>query len=190
MGNKPCSSNLLLKCKNSGDTFLIDSGATISVVPLSFASRPAFVKKAGVSLKAANGTAIRTTGSWHHNLSLPNLPQHTWTFVVADVATPIIGADLLRDWGLVVDFANNSVTQSSRQAEWQQVNNITIDKTPPAVVQLLQEYKDVFATSLEGLPPVPSKIDQLDVSHHIVTQGPPLHCMPRRLGPEREQALA
>jgi hypothetical protein len=83
-------------------------------------------RKEGVNydLFAANGTTT-THGPTYGWISL-SLKQglrsdFTWRFVVADVQTPIIGADLLTHFGLLVDCRNNrpldGTTSLSGQAQ-------------------------------------------------------------------------
>jgi len=60
-------------------------------------------------LFAANGAPIPTYGG--HTLTLNPGLRHdfTWSFVVADAQNPIIGVDLLGNFGLLVDCRNNRI---------------------------------------------------------------------------------
>ena len=80
--------------------FLIDTGAEVSVVPATSSDRS---RPSTTNLKAANGSAIKTFGQRPLTLSLSLRRTFDWFFVVADVTTPIIGADFLSAFGLLVD---------------------------------------------------------------------------------------
>ena len=81
--------------------FLIDTGADISVLPLS--SAKGNVAPANLKVYAANGTPIPTFGSRTLTLNLGLRRPYTWTFMVARVQQPIIGYDFLRHHGLLVE---------------------------------------------------------------------------------------
>lgn len=57
-------------------------------------------------LLAANNTTIATYGWISLSLDLGLRRDFTWSFMVADVQEPIIGADLLAHFGLLVDCRN------------------------------------------------------------------------------------
>lgn len=57
-------------------------------------------------LYGANGSAIKTHGQRFIILSLGLRRTFTWPFVIADVTRPIIGADFLRHFDLLVDLQN------------------------------------------------------------------------------------
>lgn len=177
-----------LRCTTSKITFLIDSGASVSVVPLSFRRKTGFHPTSiPRQLKAANGTVLETLGTWTHVLHLPGLTPKPWTFVVAEVTTPIIGADLLRKWSLVLDFRHGRLFAGDPQLA--SPPNIAAVWTTDVIQQTLHDYKDLFATSLEGSPAIPRELDRLNLEHHIVTTGPPLFSRPRRVPPEKETAV-
>ena len=76
----------------SGNNFLIDTGADVSVFPLPAAERgrlPLFF------LQAANKTPIAAYGERSFALNLGLRRTFRGIFVLADVAHPIIGADFL-----------------------------------------------------------------------------------------------
>ena len=57
----------------------------------------------GIQLQAANGSSIRTFGERSVQLDLGLAKSFTWKFTIAEVTKPIIGADFLRNFGLLVD---------------------------------------------------------------------------------------
>ena len=86
---------------NTKLNFLIDTGAALSVLP---AGRSDRFKKGNATLRAANDSIINNYGSRQLILDF-GLPRPlTWRFLAADVAQPIIGADLLLQHKLLVDL--------------------------------------------------------------------------------------
>ena len=114
--------------------FLVDTGAEVSVLPASALDTHA--AQQGPTLTAANGTRIRTYGN-------RTIPVHLsggiykWSFIIADVARPLLGADFLRSKSLLVDlthkrlidattFASGPIVRSNIPAP--HLNAITITK--------------------------------------------------------------
>jgi len=65
--------------------------------------------KPDYELSAANGTIIKTYDNELLTLNFGLQCDFTWKFVVADVSKPIIGADFLPFYGLLVDLRNNQL---------------------------------------------------------------------------------
>ncbi|XP_029162610.1 uncharacterized protein LOC114934135 [Nylanderia fulva] len=100
-------------------------------------------------LLAANGTPIFTYETENMTLNFGLRQAFAWRFVIADVSRPIIGADFLAHYGLLVDLRNSrlvdqltSLTTRGRcvQCDVPQVKTIT-GKTP--YHRLLKEYADI-----------------------------------------------
>lgn len=81
--------------------FLIDTGADVSLLP------PAFTSKAvpsSLTLTAANNTKISVFGALTTTVSFPQLRRcFEVEFTVADVKTPILGADFFNRRALLID---------------------------------------------------------------------------------------
>ena len=60
-------------------------------------------------LYAANSTKIATYGSKLISLDFGLRRAFVWNFVVADVSRPILGADFLERFGLLVDVKNQTL---------------------------------------------------------------------------------
>ena len=74
-------------------SFLVDTGADVSVLPSKFQKHAA---PFNVELKAANGTSIKTYGCLTADVNIQRLRRDfRWKFVVADVTSPILGANFL-----------------------------------------------------------------------------------------------
>ncbi|XP_076389540.1 uncharacterized protein LOC143264774 [Megachile rotundata] len=137
-------------------------------------------------LSAANGSPIATNGTKTLTLNLGLRRDLTWRFVVADVSRPIIGADFLAHFGLLVDIRNQrlidqTMTLTSREAPVQ-------DNTP-SIKQVQGET--VFHGLLRRFPEItkPSGTP-VEVNHgtcHFIrtTPGPSVVCKPRGLAPDR-----
>ena len=82
----------------SGRRLLVDSGAQRSILP----AQPVDTMAGGHGprMDAANGTPIRTYGTRYVEVCFG------WDFVTAAVSTPILGADFLCAFRLLVDITN------------------------------------------------------------------------------------
>lgn len=159
----------------TGKQFLVDSGAEISVLPPTAGARPV----SDVVLTAANGTRIKTYGPKTLRLCLGVRRTYAWTFEMADVARPIIGADFLHYFGLLIDVKNHRLIDPSDQKLMQ---TISVDdvSSPTLVVshthkwtKLLHSFPGVTRES-----PVPTRFKH-DVVHELRTTGSPLFARPR-----------
>ncbi|CAE1302096.1 unnamed protein product [Acanthosepion pharaonis] len=99
-----------IKDRNSNMSFLVDTGAQLSVVPPS----PNFTKtNSAVTLRAANGTNIKTYGEQSLTLDIGLRRTFQWIFTVADVKFPILGADFLAHYQLIVDLSQRQLSDST-----------------------------------------------------------------------------
>jgi len=107
--------------------FLVDTGAEVSVVPPS----PAESKhQNGFNLLAVNGSGIATYGK--HSLTM-NLGLHRnfrWVFIVADVHTPILGADFLCHYDQLVDMKQSRLVDAITQLRVQGILSQTTSPSP------------------------------------------------------------
>ncbi|GFT87987.1 transposon Ty3-I Gag-Pol polyprotein [Nephila pilipes] len=93
--------------RTSKSKYLTDTGADVSVVPLTVASK--HPPPASLQLFAANGAAISTYGQRPLTLDLGLRRVFRWPFIIAAVSQPMIGADFLRHYGLLVDNRRESL---------------------------------------------------------------------------------
>nr|XP_012136803.1 PREDICTED: uncharacterized protein K02A2.6-like [Megachile rotundata] len=166
-------------------SFLVDTGADVSVIPATHTDRR---HRAELTLFAANNTNINTYGQKLLRLDLGLRRCFQWPFVIADVQRPIIGADFLGHFNLLVDIRHRKLVDGNTSL----VNYgiIRIDPTPQIhVMEKNTEYGKLLAkfpaiTRSTILPPqVPHKIQ-----HYIETRGPPVAARARRLAPDRLKA--
>ena len=96
-----CSSLLFLKDILSDRDFLVDSEASVSVFP-----GPASTSSNKVSLLTADGTLIHCSGTRIIPLRFScgsKSKVYSWNFHLAPVSVPILGADFLHHFDLLVD---------------------------------------------------------------------------------------
>ncbi|GFU48263.1 transposon Tf2-11 polyprotein [Trichonephila clavipes] len=162
------TSRLFLLDRKSGQKFLIDSGSEICVIPPS----PTMNKspQSNFSLFAANNTKIPAYGMVRKKLNLGLRRPFIWTFIIADVSSPIIGADFLRHFNLLIDLKKKKPSILTVDA------NISFKN-------ILSEYPDLSNPSLI------SKSASHGTVHHIITTGPPVTARPRRLHPKLYDAV-
>lgn len=181
-----CIARLFVTDRSTGLRFLIDTGADISVIPpLPNESRRPPGK---LKLFAANGSSIDTFGEKLITVDLGLRRKFQWPFVISSVSHPIIGADFLHKFSLLVDIKNrrliDSITQLSAVGRVSHGVNpgIKIVSGNSPFHQLLQQFPLITRTVMNKGP------SNHDVMHYIETTGPPVFSKARRLPPEKLKA--
>ena len=176
-----------IKDQLAGNHLLVDTGAFCSVYPAT--ARDMSITNASTSrLTAANGTPIRTYGERDITIRLAGQDYH-WTFILADVSRPLLGADFLAHYHLMVDVARQQLIDTESFASLQ-LASVTITagdhihacSPNSAYSPIIQKHAAVFKPELRQTPGTAPKHD---VYHHIKTTGPPVHSKFRRLSPEK-----
>ena len=101
---------LLVNDNHSGRTFLIDTGAQVSLLPAT-----AHARRHPSSIAPINWWQL--TGVLLHHMGIASYGTHvqlgkrkfTVTFIIADVRRPILGADFLRSHKLLVDLCGQKL---------------------------------------------------------------------------------
>ncbi|VUZ44859.1 unnamed protein product [Hymenolepis diminuta] len=93
--------------RNSGKSYLIDSGAEIFVPPSTFADRTSLNHP--LILAAANGSPIDVYDQKSVTLDLGLRRTFRWIFIIADVPKRIIGVDFLCHFDLLLDLRGNKL---------------------------------------------------------------------------------
>lgn len=163
---------LFIKDNNSGHNFLIDSGSVFSVFPVIYLKRVHHQQSTDFQLCAANASSIKTFGIHILGLNIGLRKPFVWAFIVADIQTPIIGADFLHKLELLVDIKNkkliDKITNISARAQ--------ISFTPDYGISAVQGqfiYQDVineFPSITSGFSHPTASIKSA-VLHHICTIG-------------------
>lgn len=170
--------------------FLIDTGAFRSIFPATDQNRR-HNQPCGIKLVAANGTPIATYGCRRISIQIANC-RYAWEFIIADVKTPLLGADFLGHHNLAVDIRNRRLldlqsfqtTSLMACVHDKNVNSCTITTKDP-YDYLRREFPDVFKPELRQTPGQTAKHG---IFHHIQTTGAPVYSKFRRLAPAKLQA--
>lgn len=181
------SCRLFVTDRTSGTSYLIDTGADVSIIPATSnekRQRPNPNDQRSM-LYAANGTPINTFGQRNVTINLSLRRKFSWPFIVADVTRAIIGADFLEHFGLMVDLRNRRLidtrTNLSTVAGVTQTDTgtiTTINENDP-YAKLLREFIDITRPTPTAEP------KQSQVTHHITTKGQPVFERFRRLPPDK-----
>ena len=90
-------------------TFVIDTGASLSILPFS-ESIAHLIRPTAVTLSGPSGDKIRTYGEVDINLGIRRAGRvFKWTFLVANVVNPLLGIDFLIGNKLLVDCARRQL---------------------------------------------------------------------------------
>lgn len=176
---------LFVHDRKNNITFLIDTGADISVLPC---DRHQKKVSPNYSLSAANGSYINTFGTKLLQVDLGLRRPFTHQFILASVNKPIIGADFLTKFKIIVDLSNKRLTDSETNLSVNAL--ITTSNTPSPLQYAIQ---DEFGTLLREFPSLTEQPNfnhpvKHNVVHHIVTKGQLPFCKPRRLEPSKHKA--
>lgn len=163
--------------------FLIDTGADVSLIPVSIQQKQS-IKPVQSNLFAANKTPINIYGMKRISLNLNLRREFTWTFIIADVNVPIIGADLLYNYDLMVDVRNAKIVDNTTKLS--AVGEIHHTHIPSISVINDSRYSDLLVEFKEILQiPENKPIKDTSTFHYILTNGPPIRERARRLSPNR-----
>ena len=164
----------------NGLTWLVDGGASVSLVPPTPDERASGHNT--TPLHAANGTPISCFGNRHMTLRLGNR-QFEWDLIVADVTSPIIGADFMMEYHLAVDHTLGLLV------DLDDFSTVT-GKVFPDHPFRVNAVNNVYTALLDERPELttlafnPAKTKH-GVQHHIPTEGPPVYARARRLAPDQ-----
>ena len=117
--------------RNANTRFLVDTGSEVSVIPPSPADRRRSPDPR--ILTAVNHTSICTYGLWPFHM---HIHMHLWpmAFVIADVQKPILGADFLQHYGLMVDMHTHKFIDTHKHSfKYRESLHLTSLQTPPLV---------------------------------------------------------
>lgn len=165
--------------------FLIDSGADVSVLPSNSSSSKYHIDY--IPLFATNGSRIRTFGSKLLQLDLKLQKKILWTFILADVDTPILGNDFLEHYGLLIDIKNKLLIdpetgiQSKGMVKHCISNSIKTFNVNDPFQQILSEFPSITRNFNVKF------IQKSNIKHQIITNCPPISCKVRRLDPVKLQ---
>ena len=167
------------KCK-----YLIDTGAAVSVLPRSCAN--GISDADSLPLVAANNSTIHTYGNCKRVVDVCLKREYPWTFIVADVQQPIIGADFLIHYNLLVDLRSRCLrdmpTGLAIAASLSSIKPLSlnrVDTVQNEYTKLLGQFPELTRPTTKG------ETDKHGKTHKIVTKGHPVFARPRRLAPDK-----
>ena len=182
------------KIGSTNINFIIDSGASISIIPPRFVHLDRLCHTA-VNITTANGQPVRCYGEISLKIAIKSLRRSfTWTFVIADITNALLGADFLSHFDLLVDckrkILHDKLTDRqvvTTQADYS-VSQVSINANssyPTYVQNLLRRYASLTS---------PSNHHDIQNSNQIVTHSidtgssPPTYARCRLLPPDKLQA--
>ena len=142
-----------------------------------------------MKIKAANGTAIACHGETYVEITLPKRRTFPWTVIVADILNPILGADFLSHYELLVDCSKSKLLDRNTNLE-------TVCKISCATVKLISvndlgKVSELARPILKKYPLLcsprynPPSPCNTKVKHFIETSDRPVFAKVRKLGPEK-----
>ncbi|GBN60689.1 Transposon Ty3-G Gag-Pol polyprotein, partial [Araneus ventricosus] len=177
------SRRLFIRDRITNISFLVDTGSDVSLIPANVYQKR---NSSQQTLLAANSSNINVYGQKTLSLNFNLRRDFIWTFLIADVSTPILEADFLHYFELVPDLRNKCLRdtktklQSVGHLKYANLHSVQISISRDTVFhKLLKEFPSI--TKL----PNPNQPVKHNTVHHIVTKGPPVVAKPRRLAPDR-----
>ena len=118
----------------------MDTGATISLFP-----HKSTLKPSSLQLIAANGQPIHSWGDRLIPLQFGNR-RFEWDFQLAAVDQPLLGADFLRAFNLLVDVAGEQILDASSLQVISSSTSPPTNKSPffTALVNTPSQYRDIL----------------------------------------------
>ena len=169
--------------KNHKCKYLIDTGAAVSVLPKSCANRISYADC--LPLVAANNT-INSYGNSKRVVDVGLKREYPWTFIVADVKQPFIGADFLIHYNLLVDLKSRCLrdmrTGLAIPASLSSISPLSlnrVDTVQNEYTKLLGQFPELTRPTTKG------ETVKHGITHKIVTKGHPVFAHPRRLAPDK-----
>lgn len=167
--------------RRSKQSFLIDTGADVSIIPATSLDRSQLSTS---SLHAANGSAIAVYGERSLTVDFNLRRTFRWVFLIANVKQPIIGADFLAHFNLLVDLRNRALIDKTTDLKCKghsQTNQHDI-----SLIQCRTKYDKLLHQYPSLLKPINTELPlKHSVTHRIETTGQPVFTKSRRLAPDR-----
>lgn len=183
--NMTHSRRLFIKDVTNHLTFLVDTGADISVLP--FISTDKDKISNNYSLSAANGSTIETYGTKFLQINIGLRRNFPHQFVLANVNRPILGADFLTKYGLLVDLSTKRLIDSRTKLEVRAQIAMVDTPTP-----LQYSIDNQYGVLLRQFPSLTATVNfntvvKHNVVHRIETTGQLPFAKPRRLDPAKHK---
>ena len=163
--------------------YLINTGAAVSALPRSCANGT--VDADSLPFVAANNSTITTYGTSKRIVDIGLNREYSWTFIVADVKQPILGADFSIHHNLLVDLSgclHDMRTGLAIPATLSLIKPLSlsrINSTRNEYTELLNQFPKLTRPTMKG------ETVKHGITHKIVTKGHPVFARPRRLAPDK-----
>uniref|UniRef100_A0A5S6Q225 RNA-directed DNA polymerase n=1 Tax=Trichuris muris TaxID=70415 RepID=A0A5S6Q225_TRIMR len=167
--------------------FLVDTGSEVSVLPSAPHRCGQRQQHHQIFLFAANGTKIATYGDRVTQVDFGLGKPLRWSFLIADVRQPILGADFFRHFNLLVDVKRKQLINAQTYA----VSKGTPLRNSAASYTFSLRHANSKSHSILARYPTLTTCTTADepvrhsVEHRIWTSGPPIFSRPRRLPAEK-----
>ena len=175
--------------------FLVDSGAMVSIIPLSAATVTVSDKPSSNNLFALNNAEVKRFGKCmlSIDIGLKSNSRTDWSFVVTDYNIAILGADFLSARNLMIELKSKQLIEQDNYASEEFDNNVKFDlvsKLAPEIVfkdhcinpelysELVNDYPNLLTFNASA------SNSATDVRHVIKTHGEPVRNKVRRLSSE------
>jgi hypothetical protein len=178
---------LRITCQQTKRRFLFDTGAAFSVLTFKGLRR---LKADLPLLRASGGQNIPCFGELQSTNKFSE-KCFEWTFLLADVEAPLLGADFLRSHRLLVDLHGGCLIEATslqrlgnnmQPGQYQPQLCSVFEATLPRLRQLISQFPDVL-NAAGALPPVKHAVE-----HVIETTGRLVSAKFWRLDPVKLQA--
>ncbi|CAB0032873.1 unnamed protein product [Trichogramma brassicae] len=179
------SKRLFVRDRSSGLLFLIDTGAEVSVLPVGKSNTEA---PSSLVLHAANHSIIHTYGCRETHLNFGFRRTTAWSFIIADIPYPIIGADAISYYGWLPDLKNKQLIDGQTKLAIKghlapaAITGISLIDPQHPFADLLAQYSVLFNTQSS------TTARASGVEHHLITIGDPIAQRARRLNAEKLSA--
>lgn len=186
---------LYIQDNSTDQRFLVDTGADVSVLPYHQQNQQAAKQQSQQakyknqqqtqSLYAANGSTINTYGVQRLSLNLGLRRDFEWIFILADVRTPILGADFLNHFDLLVDVRGAKLIDKKT---FLSVNGVSFSSNEPQGIKSFsfpQPFGEMVNKHKALTNNNTTQAIKVDTLHYIETTGPPCFAKARRLPPDK-----
>jgi hypothetical protein len=186
MSFSPAKNLIFLLDSNNNFKFLVDSGASLSIIPHSSSAPPT-----GPHLVGANGKQIPAWGFRRHTVCFSG-QIFDFDFLLAAVATPILGMDFLAKFNFSINPSKQQVlhansgrtltkaSTNSFSSPWTPETAAAVAALPPQVQQLLKEFPSLLRPSAALPKPLHGVVHRIDTG-----SAAPVFARPRWLDPEK-----
>jgi len=188
MSFMPAKNLIFLHDSANNLKFLVDSGASLSILPFNSSTAPS-----GPHLIGANGSTIPAWGFRSMAVRFGGQP-FLFNFLQAAVATPILGMDFLAKFELTINPSKKQVLHAATGRILSQASTIfshnpwdtnaaaAVSNLPPQVQKLLQEFPQLLRPSTAPPDPLHGVVHRIDTG-----SAAPVFARPRRLDPEKHR---